>query len=73
MYAGEVIVLFVVAALVLLPWLAIRDVRRHPTRRWEQAGHTRDTWIAVIVLVPVLGAALYIRRVRPQLRADQLG
>jgi hypothetical protein len=72
-YAGEVIVLFVVAALVALPWLAIRDVRRHPVQRWERAGHSRAAWIAVIVLVPVLGGALYLRRVRPRLRADELG
>lgn len=73
MAAGEVIVLFVVAALVLLPWIALRSVFRQPAERWEAAGHSRVVWVAVIVLVPVLGAALYIRRVRPRLRARQLG
>lgn len=73
MLGGDVLVLFVVAALVLLPWLALRSVFRHPAERWEQAGHSRSVWIVVILLVPVLGAALYIRRVRPRLRAQRLG
>lgn len=73
MHGGEVITLFVLTALVALPWLAIRDVLRHPAERWERTGHSRAVWIAVIVLVPVLGGALYLRRVRPRLRAQQLG
>lgn len=73
MYAGEVITLFVIGALVTLPWLAVRDVLRHPADRWERSGHSRTLWVAVIVLVPVLGGALYLRRVRPRLRADELG
>lgn len=73
MYAGEVVVLFVVAALVLLPWLALRSVFRQPAARWEATGHSRGAWVAVILLVPVLGAALYLRRVRPRLRAVELG
>ena len=72
MYAGEVVVTFVVGALLFLPWLALRSAFRHPAARWEEAGHSRAAWIAVIVLVPVLGAALYLRRVRPRLRAAKL-
>ena len=73
MQAGEAIVIVLGVLLLVLPWIAIRDVLRHPRERWSAVGASRWLWITVIVVLPVLGAALYIRRVRPQLRARTLG
>jgi hypothetical protein len=67
-YAAEVAVLLGVGLLVVLPWLVVRDVLAHPAAAWRAAGRSRTAWIVVVVLVPVLGAALYLRRARPSLR-----
>lgn len=69
MGAQEVAVLGLVGLLMVLPVLALRDAVRTPAARWRATTHHRGAWLAVIVLVPVLGAALYLRRVRPALRA----
>ncbi len=69
MGAGEVIVVGAVVALLALPLLALSDLLRQPAAAWAATPHAAAVWAAVVVLVPVLGAALYLRRVRPALRA----
>lgn len=62
--------LALVAAVVLLlpPWLVLRDLLGHPAAAWSGAGRCRPAWAVVVVLLPVLGPALYLRVVRPDLR-----
>ena len=68
MHASEAIVIVVAVVVVLLPWLTIRDVLRHPPSSYRDIGQRRWFWLVAIVAVPVIGVALYIRLARPRLR-----
>lgn len=68
----EVVVVGVVLGFLVLPMIAVTDLLRQPAGAWRRVPHSRVVWLAVIVLVPVLGAALYLRRVRPALRGAAL-
>jgi len=54
--------------LLLVPWLTARDIWHQPARAWSGAGRSRWAWTAIVVLVPVLGPAWYLRVVRPEVR-----
>ncbi len=73
MHAGEAIVVMVAVLLVLVPWIVLRDIRAYDPVRWRQAGHVRAVWIALVVLVPLIGVLLYLRWVRPRLLASTPG
>jgi hypothetical protein len=65
----EVIVVGTVLAVLALPMLALAELRGHPAEAWRSVPHSRLLWSIVVVGLPIIGAALYLRRVRPQLRA----
>jgi hypothetical protein len=65
----EVVVIGLVVGVLFLPWLALRDLLRVPPGAWRATGRSRLAWAAIVAGVPVLGAAVYLRLVRPQLRA----
>jgi len=54
---------------VALPIWGVVDALQTPPARWQEARHNRLAWIALIVLLPVLGSVLYALVVRPRLRA----
>lgn len=62
----EVVAIGVVLAVLALPMIAMGDLLRQPA--WPEVSESKMVWALVILLVPVLGAALYLRRVRPRLR-----
>jgi preprotein translocase subunit SecF len=49
--------------------VALIDVLRRPTAQFVKAERSRRVWIAVCLLVPVLGGALYLARIRPAIFA----
>lgn len=64
----EVVVVGLVLAVLALPMLALNDLLRHPAGAWRATPHSPIVWTAIVLGIPVLGAALYLRRVRPVLR-----
>lgn len=66
-----VLVSFAVMALAL-PVVALREILRHDTAAWEAAGRSRARWVALVVLVPVLGAVAYYGFVRTRVRAASM-
>ena len=48
----------VAAAAVLVAGVA--DILRHPSWAWRSTGHSRMLALALVVLVPVIGAAVYL-------------
>ena len=69
MHPREVAIVGALLLFVLLPWLTLRDLWRHPAAAWRHAGRSRLCWTLVVVLVPLVGVALYLRVVRPGVRA----
>lgn len=63
----EIIVLGLLGAVALPAWLAVRSIRRHGADRWRRIGRRRWGWVLVVLLVPAVGPALYVRLVRPEL------
>ena len=63
----EALVGLVLVAVFLPLVAAVRDWRRWPLRAWREAGRSRWSWLAV-VLLPLVGPVLYARRARPPLR-----
>lgn len=68
------ILLIVLGTVVSLPVATILDARQFTPAQWQQAGHNRRTWIAMMAvgIVPfgLVGAAIaveYLRTVRPKL------
>lgn len=70
MHPREAALLVSFVLLVIVPWLTLRDVWRHPARRWEATRFSRWLTTAYVVLVPLLGPAWYLRRVRPAVRGQ---
>lgn len=68
MHPREVAIIGALVLLLLVPWLAARDIWRQPARAWSGARRSRWVWTALVVLVPVLGAVWYLRVVRPDVR-----
>jgi hypothetical protein len=68
MHPAEVAVVGAVLLLLLPPWLAARDVLGQPRAAWSAAGHGRLRTLALVVALPLLGPAWYLRRIRPALR-----
>ena len=68
MHPREAAIIGVLVLLVLVPWLAVRDIRRQPKGGWRAAGRSRWAWIVIVVLLPLLGVALYLRIARPDVR-----
>lgn len=62
----EVITLGFVLAVLALPMVALGDLLRQPA--WPDVRPSKVVWAVLIVVLPVAGAALYLRRVRPILR-----
>lgn len=68
MHPREVALVGALVLLLIVPWLTARDIWRQPRKAWASAGRSRWVWMTVVVLVPVLGAAWYLRVVRPDVR-----
>lgn len=61
----------VFAAIVLLiPVGGIWDALRHPPEAFAAAGRSRTWWVAVQVVLPILGSLVYYAFVRPRVRAE---
>ena len=69
MHPREVAIVAALVLVVLLPWLAARDVLRQPRHALRAAGVSRVAMVVLVVLVPLLGPALWLRRWRPRVRA----
>lgn len=63
----EVVLIGTVLAVLALPMIALGDLLRQPA--WPLVRHSRLVWVAIILGLPVVGAALYLRRVKPALGA----
>ncbi len=48
--------------------VALVDVLRIPTDRWAAAKQNQGLWVVLILLIPVVGPALYLLTVRRQLQ-----
>jgi len=64
----EVAIIGALVLVVLVPWLAVRDIRRQPKGAWRAAGRSGWAWVVVVVGFPLLGVALYLRIARPAVR-----
>jgi hypothetical protein len=64
----EVAIIGGLVLFLLVPWLVARDVLRRPDEAWRRTGRSRWLWVAVVVLVPVVGPVWYVRTVRGELR-----
>ena len=69
------LLLIVFAAAISLPLTAIYDAMSFSPAQWQQVGHSRRTWVALmavgIIPVGLLGIAVaveYLRTVRPKLQ-----
>jgi len=67
----EVAIVVALLLFLLVPWLTVRDVWSHQSERWAAAGRSRVLTTVLVVLVPVVGPALYLRRIRPTVRAPR--
>ena len=72
MHPREAAIIGALLLLLLVPWLTVRDIWRQPVASWRRAGRSRWSWTVVAVVVPVLGAAWYLRVVRPDVRSHQV-
>lgn len=68
MHPREVAIIGAIVLVVLVPWLTVRDIRRQPKQAWRAARRSRWTWMVVVVALPLLGVALYLRVARPAVR-----
>lgn len=68
MRPGAVAIVAALALLLLPPWLCARSVLRQPDAAWRTTGLSKVGWLLLVVAVPLLGPALYLRRARPLLR-----
>jgi hypothetical protein len=62
----SIIVVFALAAPVLMIW-ALVDLLRRPAVQWERSSDSRLMWVVVIVLVGIIGPLLYLTIGRRQL------
>lgn len=69
MHPREVAIVGALLLFLLVPWLIIRDIWRHPPTAWSAAGRSRWVWTTLALLVPVAGPVWYLRVVRPGVRA----
>lgn len=68
MHPREVAIVGVLVLAVLVPWLTLRDVWGRPRDRWAAAGRSRVLATVLVLAVPLLGPAWYLRRIRPLVR-----
>ncbi len=59
---------------IALAWLAafvwsLVVILKTDSDVWQMAGMSQLTWVLVVVLMPVIGVALFVTIARPQLRA----
>lgn len=69
MHPREVAIVGALVLVVLVPWLTARDVWRQPRPALAAAGVSRVAMLVLVVLVPLIGPALWLRRWRPRVRA----
>ena len=69
MHPREVAIVAALVLGVLVPWLAVRDVLRQSRPALAAAGVPRLGMVLLVVLVPLLGPALWLRHWRPRVRA----
>lgn len=62
---------FFLAAVLAVPVFGISDVLRLSEGSFDEAGRSRSAWIAIQVVVPVLGSLAYYAFVRPRVRARE--
>ena len=70
MDAGLLAVIVVVIGLALFVWwlLVLIEALRTPTSQWAAAGQNQIIYIALMVLLGVIGTIVYVAVARPQLR-----
>jgi hypothetical protein len=70
----EVVILFLVLALLILPIWAFIDAAARPEHQWAAAGQAKGRWLlylSVGSLLPVIGLVLlivYLVSIRPELK-----
>ena len=70
MHPREVAIVAALVRVVLVPWLTARDVLRQPRPALRAAGVSRTGMLVLVLAVPLLGPALWLRRWRPRVRAQ---
>lgn len=68
MHPREVAIVAALVLLLLVPWLTVRDIWQHPRDAWTGAGRSRWVWTSIVVLIPIMGPAWYLRVIRPSVR-----
>lgn len=46
---------------------AVADVMQRPASDFDRIDQSRGQWVSLVILLPVLGAALYLALIRPLL------
>lgn len=72
LFAYQLLILSFAAMALALPVVAVRDILQHDAAAWEAAGRSRARWVALVVVVPVLGAVTYYGFVRTRVRAASM-
>ena len=64
----ELIIIFMLLALVVLPIWGIVDAAMRPGSVWAAAGQNKVVWVVVQLFLGALGSAVYFLVIRPQLK-----
>lgn len=59
------------AVALALPVFGIADAIRRPERAFYRIGRRKWVWVAIQVVVPVMGSLAYYAWVRPRVRASE--
>ena len=59
-------------ALSVMIVFGIVDAAIRPPEQWIEAGKNKLRWLMIQIFVPLIGTILYLRRVRPKLKAARL-
>ena len=63
---AELLILLVVILLMGLSIWPLVDAATRPDSHWATIDQTKLVWVVIILLVPVLGALLYLMAIRPK-------
>ena len=67
--APEIIILFIMLAVFVIPIWGIVDAAVRPTPVWTAAGQNKVLWIVLQFVLGILGAIIYFAAIRPKLVA----
>lgn len=56
----ELMLLVIMLGTLLFTLFALIDIIRQPTSAWKATGHNQIVWLAIILVIPVLGSIVYI-------------